>query len=113
MKKECFFYEESPYNPGKYVISLNHDNMPLFFLRGSYNLLPARLLNLSYPQYLRMCRDLIGAEIIGKGHKYPVAYFKKDKLLFQLVKLLNARANLALIEREDFLSNNKNKFEKK
>lgn len=102
MKKECFIYEESPYNPGKYVIGLRHENMPLTYTTGSYNLLAARLLNLTYPQYLRMCRDLIGAEIIGKGHKYPIAYFKKDKLLFQLVKLLNARANLALLEREDF-----------
>ena len=110
MKKECFFYEESPYNPNKYIIKLNYENMPLKFTIGSYNLLAARLLNLSYPQYLRMCRDLLNAEIIGKDKKYPVAYFKKDKLLFQLVKLLNARANLALLEREKFLQGKEEKI---
>lgn len=99
VKKECFGYDESPYNPGKYVIEIKHENLPLKGTRGSYNILCARLMNLSYPQYLRMCRDQFGAEIVGKGHLYPVAYFKKDKLLFQFVKLLNARANLALLDR--------------
>ena len=95
-KKEFFYYEESPYNPGKYIIKIRHENLPLSKTKGSYNLIFARLMNLSYAQYLRFCRDQLGAEIVGKGHLYPIAYFKKDKLLFQFVKLLNARASMIL-----------------
>ena len=29
VKKECFGYDESPYNPGKYVIEIKHENLPL------------------------------------------------------------------------------------
>jgi hypothetical protein len=47
-----------------------------------------------------MCRDCFGAEIIGKGSKYPVAYFKLSKGLNDLIEQLNARANLVLWERE-------------
>ena len=61
-------------------------------------LLPS--LFLSYPQFLRMCRDCFGAEIIGKDSIYPVAYFKRGKEMDALIELLNARANLVLWERE-------------
>jgi hypothetical protein len=47
-----------------------------------------------------MCRDCFGAEIIGKGSKYPVAYFKLSKELNDLIENLNIRANLVLWERE-------------
>jgi hypothetical protein len=57
-------------------------------------------MGLTYAQYLRMCRDCFGAEIIGKGSNYPVAYFKFSKGLNDLIEQLNARANLVLWERE-------------
>ena len=57
-------------------------------------------MGLTYPQYLRMCRDCFGAEIIGKDSMYPVAYFKRSKELDALIDNLNARANMVLWERE-------------
>ena len=57
-------------------------------------------MNLSYANYLRMCRDCFGAEIIGRNSIYPVAYFKRSKEMDALIELLNARANLVLWERE-------------
>jgi hypothetical protein len=57
-------------------------------------------MGLTYANYLRMCRDKYGAEIIGKGDRYPVAYFKLSQGLVDLVEELNARANLVLWERE-------------
>ena len=36
VKKECFGYDESPYNPGKYVIEIKHENLPLKGTKGSY-----------------------------------------------------------------------------
>ena len=101
MKKvKCFEREESANYPGKYIIRPIHDNFHLDYTEGSFNIICARLMGLSYADYLRMCRDCFGAEIIGKGSMYPVAYFKFSKQLNDLIDGLNARANLILWERE-------------
>ena len=101
MKKvKCFEREESAAYPGKYIIRPIHDNFHLDFTEGSFNVICARLFGISYAQYLRMCRDCFGAEIIGKGSWYPVAYFPLSNELKVLIDNLNARANLVLWERE-------------
>ena len=101
MKKvKCFEREESASYPGKYIIRPIHDNFHLDYTEGSFNLICARLFGIGYADYLRMCRDCFGAEIIGKGSLYPVAYFKFSKQLVDLVDSLNARANMVLWERE-------------
>lgn len=97
MSKVYFTYEETPYHPGKYMVRPVHCNLPLTYTEGSYNILAARLMNLGYADYLRMCRDLYGAEIIGKNCMYPVAYFNGETdSLKDLVKILNKRAEYAL-----------------
>lgn len=97
---KCFVAEESAAQPGMYVIRPIYENFYLNYTKGSYNIICARLLNLSYPQYLRMCRDCFEAEIIGKGSNYPVAYFKRGEKIKALIDLLNTRANSVLWERE-------------
>lgn len=99
-KIECFTIEESISCPGKYFISANHENFYLNGTSGSYNVICARLMNLSYAQYLRFCRDVLGAELIGKNHLYPIPLFKRSGILSQFLKLLNNRANLVLWERK-------------
>lgn len=101
MKKvKCFEREESAAYPGRYVIRPIHENFHLDYTEGSFAIIGARLLGITYPEYLRMCRDCFGAEIIGKGSKYPVAYFKASKELQDLIENLNVRANFILWERE-------------
>lgn len=101
MKKiKVFSREESVSYPGKYIIRVDLDKFHLDYTEGSYNVICARLMGLTYAQYLRMCRDCFGAEIIGKGSMYPVAYFKLSEKLKDLIDGLNARANLVLWERE-------------
>ena len=101
MKKiKCFQREESASYPGHYLIKPIHENFCLGPTKGSYNVICARVMGLTYAQYLRMCRDCFGAEIIGKGHLYPLAYFKFSEGLVALEENLNARANLILWERE-------------
>ena len=101
MKKiKVFSREESVSYPGKYIIRVDLDKFHLDYTEGSYNVICARLMGLTYAQYLRMCRDCFGAEIIGKGSMYPVAYFKFSKQLNDLIDGLNARANIVLWERE-------------
>lgn len=99
-KKEYFFIEESPYNPGKWLIKAKYEDFYCKHTYGSYNILEARLMNLTYAQYLRFCRDILGATIIGKGNKYPVAYFQRNGNLSAFVRLLNTRANLIVWNRE-------------
>jgi len=101
MKKiKVFYRDESASYPGKYMIRADLEKFYLNYTEGSYNVIQARLMGLTYAQYLRMCRDCFGAEIIGKGSAYPVPYFKLSKELNDLIEQLNARANLVLWERE-------------
>ena len=101
MKKiKVFYRDECPNQPGKYMIRADLDKFHLEHTEGSFNIIGARLMGLTYAQYLRMCRDEFGAEIIGKGDLYPVAYFKHSQGLNDLIDQLNARANLVLWERE-------------
>ena len=100
IKIKCFTREESAAHPGKWMIRPIYENFHLDSTEGSFNLIQARLCGLTYPQYLRMCRDCFGAEIIGKDSNYPVAYFKRGEGLEGLIALLNMRANLVLWERE-------------
>ena len=101
MNKKYFYLEESPYYPGKYRVAMNFDILPGIRTIGSYNLLPARLLCLSYANYCRFCRDTLGAEIIGKGSMYPICYFKNTPEVQNLLQTLNTRANLILRERNN------------
>lgn len=101
MKKvKCFEYVEAVSRPGKYIIKPVHENFHLDYTEGSFNVICARVMGLSYAQYLRMCRDCFGAELMGKGMYYPTAYFNKTAELLALVDFLNARANLILWQRE-------------
>ena len=91
------YYEETPYNKGKYIISLHHEQFPFADeTSGSYNVFLARLAGLSYTDFLRMCRDEFGAEIIGKDKLYPVAYFNFGEGLSALTKWLDTRAKYIL-----------------
>lgn len=98
--RKVFYMDESARNPGEYMIRVNVDLLPFTTTIGSLNVLPARLLNLTYAQYLRFCRDILGAKVRGKNCGYPVAYFKRDEILNQFVKLLNARTEFVIWEDE-------------
>ena len=101
MKKiKAFYRDESASYPDKYMIRADLDKFHLYSTEGSYNVIGARLMGLTYAQYLRMCRDIYGAEIIGKGSNYPYPIFKLSKGLEDLIEQLNSRANLVLWERE-------------
>lgn len=94
MAQKYFYFDENPYYPGKYGIYINHDLIQRFFpngTRGSYGVLCARLLNLSYADFLRYCRDRVGGELIGKNRKYVYPIFDKTDTARMLLKLLNTR----------------------
>lgn len=97
--KRYFYLEESPFYKNKYVIKLNHE---LFLFphgtSGSYNVFIARVLNLSYADYLRYSRDRLGAELVGKNSRYVVPYYNNDASTSALIKLLNMRMEYIMNE---------------
>ena len=97
--KRSFYLEESPFYKNKYVIRLNHE---LFLFphgtSGSYNVFIARVLNLSYADYLRYSRDRLGAELVGKNSRYVVPYYNNDASTSALIKLLNMRMEYIMNE---------------
>ena len=100
--KKYFYLDESPFYKNKYMICLNHD---LFLFptgtTGSFNVFIARVLNLSYADFLRYCRDRLGAELIGKNKRYVVPYFdKNNQSTSALNKLLNTRMEYIMNEHE-------------
>lgn len=101
MIEKYFILDESPIYKEKYLIRLNHEKIPFeFSTNGSFSVLPARLLSLTYAQYLRYCRDKLNAELIGKGKRYVIPYFYKTEETKQLVKLLNTRLAFVINERK-------------
>lgn len=60
---------------------------PEFEFRSSYHVLDARLLGLSYPDYLKFCSSK-GAKLRGrKGYTYPI--WEKEKDCKEICQLLN------------------------
>ena len=100
-KKTYFSFDESPFHPGQYLLSINdYEGFNCKGTMGSYNILFARLMNLSYAQFLRFCRDVCGAELYGKNCLYIIPVFPhKTGEAGQLLKLLNNLANLVIWER--------------
>lgn len=100
--KKYFYLDTTPICKDKYVIRMNHELFPFpTGITGSYNVLIARILNLSYANFLRYARDRLGADLIGKGEKYIVPYFDNTDAVKQLVKLLNKRMEYIISERND------------
>lgn len=100
-KKTYFSFGESPFHPGKYLINIDdYEGFHCGGTLGSYNVLFARLMNLSYAQFLRFCRDVGGAELCGKNSLYIIPVFPhKTGTAAQILKLLNNLANVVIWER--------------
>ena len=98
-KEEFFYLDESPIYQGKYLIRLKSEKL-LFpnGTNGSYNVFISRVLNLTYPDYLRYARDRLGAELIGKNNKYVIAYFERTKEVNLFIRLINKRVKYLMLE---------------
>ena len=81
--ERTFIVDERP--QGGYVIKVNKS----FYTTGSYNVFCARALNISYLNYLRLCRDEYGARIVGRSTMYPFAIFPTEGSAQKLSNLLN------------------------
>ena len=59
-------------------------------INGSFNLVGCRVAGLSWPQWLRFCRQN-GAKLCGKNKQYVIAIWQEPNKDFE--KLMNDRAN--------------------
>ena len=98
-----FYLQNSPVFQDKYEIYF--DCPTKYFPNGtdgSYDVFIARLLNLSYPDYLRYARDRLGAELVGKNKRSIKVLFNYDNPTVQIfIKMLNKRMEY-IINEHDF-----------
>lgn len=101
LMEKYFYLDTSPLYTNKYVIRMNHDKF-LFpnGTKGSYDVFIARLLNLTYVDYLRYVRDRIGAELVGKKSKYISTYYDLNETTKAFVALLNKRMEYIMNEQK-------------
>ena len=85
-----FIVELSPIH-NKYIILPNHTLLKLGPTSGSYAVLGARLFGLTYANYLRMCRDVYHAVLVGKNHIYISVLFNTEAEAQKLATELNSR----------------------
>ena len=70
-----FVLEDSPYYSNHMTIKINEKKLDVGYTIGSRQVLMARLMNLPWAQFLRLCRDMYDAELVGKKSIYVVPYF--------------------------------------
>ena len=90
--KKYFYVEESAIGNG-YLVKPSFDLLPLHYTMGSFSIVPARLLNISYANFLRLCRDDFNGKIKGKNYTYPMVYFAQESDAQKLSAFLNERAD--------------------
>ena len=88
------FYIEEHNNNFLVKANLMETNLPTSEITGSWGVFCARVIGLTYANYLRMCRDVYGAELIGKGKKYPTAQFSSKNNAQKLIKVLTERSDI-------------------
>lgn len=98
-----FYLQNNPIYQDKYEIYFDYPSK--YFPKGtdgSYDIFIARLLSLSYPDYLRWARDRLGAELIGKNKRYIKVLFNGNNPTVQIfIKVLNKRMEY-IINEHDF-----------
>lgn len=100
-----FTYKEIIENyPGRVlIVPKDSDNFPLY-LNGeeSIKLAPARVLGLSYPDYLLFIRQMFPEDVVIEldEENFPMAYWRKGQVFYTFLELLNSKLTLALKDKE-------------
>ena len=82
-----FGIELSPIS-NKYFITMGDDIRSYFRGVKSYSIAPARVLGMTYPDYLRFARDTYNGTIVGKTG-LPIVYFENKTDIIKLQSFLN------------------------
>lgn len=88
----AFFLDQLPWSEDEYIISNHFDEIEMPMIKTSYQLLKARLVGMTYKEYLEFCRDSLGARvIINHNHKWSSVYFKDTPNVRKFVGILNTK----------------------
>lgn len=87
--KEYFTFFQAAENKWILIPTLKYFSDKM--ISGSFNLLACRISGLSWPQWIRYCRQN-GADIYGKKSLYPIIQWKSPNKEF--LNELNKRANI-------------------
>lgn len=85
------FYINEDFEENTWSVGLTkelYDLITPYYLCGSYNIIPARILGFSFPDYLRYVRDNFNATLRGR-EGYSVAFYKNKEDCKNIVNLLN------------------------
>lgn len=96
-----------------YMVGLEdniYDLITPYYLNGSYNIVAARVLGFSYPDYLRFVRDNYNATLKGNAG-YSYAIYKNRNDCYDIVKLLNEFWNKIEKDLKEKLTNNQEEEE--
>ena len=85
----------------KYMVLPNEDNLPSLYTSGSRHVFGARVMNTSYADYCRICRDVFGAKLVGKNSKYVIPYFYDIAAANKFSKFMSDRMDNILKSLED------------
>lgn len=86
----AFFLDECPWELDTYIISNNFDQIEMPMIHTSYQLLQARLVNMTYKEYLDFCKYSLGAKVMKQPkQKWASVYFKKTSDVEKFIKILN------------------------
>lgn len=86
------FYPYDFYNDGTYMIRYSDEVYSFIgWTESSYNVVPARIMGISFPSFLRFARDKYNAILGGQSQKYLTMIFKDKKDCQDLCDILNER----------------------
>ena len=89
---KAFFLDECPWDLDTYVISNHFDEIWMPTMHTSYQLLQARLVGMTYKEYLEFCRDSLGAKVIKKpNQKWAFIHFKDTPDVRKFIDVLNQK----------------------
>lgn len=89
---KAFYLDPLPWVEGYSNLQNNFDTIKMPQLKTSYHFLAARLLNMTYEEYLVFCRECLGAKVYRKsGAKYATIYFPETTDTKRFINLLNKK----------------------
>lgn len=89
---KAFFLDSIPWDEDTYIISNNFDQIVMPMIDTSYQLLQARLINMTYKEYLNFCKYSLGAEVIKRSNqKWAFVHFKDTPDVRRFIDVLNQK----------------------
>lgn len=86
--------QPSPYE-NYYFMKIYKEDLPLIDKNIEDSVLLARIFNLDYNSFCRMCRDICGAQL-KRGVGYPIIYFIRNQQTLTILEIANKRLNYAV-----------------